>query len=99
MNDFFETICAALASSEAQKMISDQTKDIDNLVLKEAIECSMNVVVFGLVSHLASVKIPFVQSHPLTLIDFRKIHMYVNRKPFLRAHKTKLRKINKGVKK
>ena len=98
MSDFFETICTVLASSEVQEMISNQTKDVDNIVLKEAIESSMNVVVFGLLSQLSSLKIPFVPFHPLTLIDFRKIHRYVNRKPFLRAHKKRLRKINKGFK-
>lgn len=47
--EFFETILYMTAYNEAREQIQEYTKDIDSPVLKEAIEGSMNVLVFGLV--------------------------------------------------
>ena len=50
--EFFETILYMTAYNEARQVISEYTKDIDNPVLKEAVESSMNVLVFGAVMHM-----------------------------------------------
>lgn len=50
--EFFETIIYMTAYNEARQYIREYTKDIDSPVLKEAIEGSMNVLVFGMVFKL-----------------------------------------------
>lgn len=50
--EFFETILYMTAYNEAREVISEYTKDIDNPVIKEAVESSMNVLVFGAVMHM-----------------------------------------------
>lgn len=47
--EFFETILYMTAYDQAREQISSFTKDVDNEVLKEAIEGAANVLVFGLV--------------------------------------------------
>lgn len=47
--EFFETILYMTAYSEAKSIMSEYTKDIDNPILKEAIESAMSVAVFGAV--------------------------------------------------
>ncbi len=49
--EFFETILYMTAYNEARQVISEYTKDIDNPVIKEALESSMNVLVFGAVMY------------------------------------------------
>jgi len=50
--EFFETILYMTAYNEAQTLIKEYTKDIENPVIKEAVESAMNVLVFGAVMHL-----------------------------------------------
>jgi len=47
--EFFETILYMTAYNEARSIMQEYTKDIDNPVLKEAIESAMSVAVFGAV--------------------------------------------------
>ncbi|MBN1839489.1 MAG: hypothetical protein JW802_05535 [Campylobacterales bacterium] len=47
--EFFETILYMTAYTEARSIMQEYTKDIDNPVLKEAIESAMSVAVFGAV--------------------------------------------------
>lgn len=47
--EFFETILYQTAYLEARTIMQEYTKDIDNPILKEAIESAMSVAVFGAV--------------------------------------------------
>lgn len=47
--EFFETILYMTAYQEARTIMQEYTKDIDNPILKEAIESAMSVAVFGAV--------------------------------------------------
>jgi len=47
--EFFETILYMTAYTEARNVMQEYTKDIDNPILKEAIESAMSVAVFGAV--------------------------------------------------
>ncbi|AFL69758.1 hypothetical protein [Sulfurospirillum barnesii] len=47
--EFFETILYMTAYEESRKIMKDFTKDIDNPILKEAVESAMSVSMFGLV--------------------------------------------------
>lgn len=47
--EFFETILYMTAYNEARSIMQEYTKDIDNPILKEAIESAMSVAVFGAV--------------------------------------------------
>ena len=47
--EFFETILYMTAYSETRSIMQEYTKDIDNPILKEAIESAMSVAVFGAV--------------------------------------------------
>lgn len=58
--EFFETILYMTAYEESKKVIHEFTKDIDNPVLKEAVESSMNVLVFGAVMHLVKMQEDFI---------------------------------------
>ena len=49
--EFFETIITIVGYEESKKIIQSFTKDIDNPILKEAIESSMNVLVFGAIMY------------------------------------------------
>lgn len=50
VNEFFETLVTLAAYDGAREIIKKTTKDLDDGILKEAIENSLNVVAFGLVS-------------------------------------------------
>lgn len=47
--EFFETILYMTAYTETQKIMQDYTKDIDNPVIREAVQSAMSVAVFGAV--------------------------------------------------
>lgn len=47
--EFFETIIMMVGYEETKKIIHEFTKEIDNPILKEAIEDSMNVLAMGLI--------------------------------------------------
>jgi len=49
--EFFETIIMMVGYDESKKIIQAFTKDIDNPIIKEAIESSMNVLVFGVIMY------------------------------------------------
>lgn len=49
--EFFETILYMTVYEESKKIIHEFTKDIENPVLKEAVESSFNVLVFGAVMY------------------------------------------------
>lgn len=59
-DEFFETILYMTAYEESRKVIQGFTKDIENPVLKEAIESSMNVLVFGVVMELIKLQEGFI---------------------------------------
>ncbi len=46
-NEFFETILYGVGYDEARKQIEDFTKEVDNPIVKDAIQSAMNVLVFG----------------------------------------------------
>jgi hypothetical protein len=60
-SEFFETIIYMTAYNEARTYINDFTKDIDNNVLKEAIEGAANVLVFSLVFKLIQAQEDFIE--------------------------------------
>lgn len=47
--EFFETILMMTAYEQTKPIIAQFTKDIENPVIKEAVESSMNVLVFGMI--------------------------------------------------
>lgn len=49
--EFFETILTMVGYEESKKIIQAFTKDIENPIIKEAIESSMNVLVFGVIMY------------------------------------------------
>lgn len=49
--EFFETIITMVGYEESKKIIHEFTKDIENPIIKEAIESSMNVLVFGVIMY------------------------------------------------
>lgn len=49
--EFFETIIMMVGYEESKKIIQAFTKDIENPIFKEAIESSMNVLVFGVIMY------------------------------------------------
>lgn len=49
--EFFESILYGVGYVEAQKVVQGFTKDIDNPVLREAVNDSMNVLVFGIMMY------------------------------------------------
>lgn len=49
--EFFETILYMTAYEESKTIIREFTKDIESPVMKEALESSLNVLVFGMVMH------------------------------------------------
>ncbi len=59
--EFFETIIYLTAYEEARSIISNFTKDIDNEILKEAIEDSLNVLAFGLIFYLIRAEENFIE--------------------------------------
>lgn len=58
--EFFETLIYLTAYEEARSLISNYTKDIDNPILKEAMEDALNVLAFGLVYELIRVEEYFI---------------------------------------
>ena len=59
--EFFETIIYLTAYEEARSIISNLTKDIDNEILREAIEDSLNVLAFGLIFYLIRAEETFIE--------------------------------------
>lgn len=59
--EFFETIIYHTAYNEAREQISSITKDIDNDVLKDAIEGSLNVLAMGMIFMLIRKQEDFIQ--------------------------------------
>ncbi len=90
---FFDDICREVAYKVIRKNTSELSKSFDNLVVAEAYESSMNVLLFGFLHYLSIGKnMPCLLS-PCLYKLIRK-----NRKKcFLKAHKSKLRKLNKKV--
>ena len=49
VEEFFEELLYATAYNEARQQVSNITKDVDNEVVREALESALNVVVMGVV--------------------------------------------------
>ena len=49
--EFFETIIMMVGYEESKKIIHEFTKDIDNPILKDALDSSLNVLVFGAIMY------------------------------------------------
>lgn len=49
--EFFETFIYGVGYNEGREQIADFTKEVDSPLLKDAIESSMNVLVFGAIMY------------------------------------------------
>ncbi|ATB68881.1 hypothetical protein SJPD1_0767 [Sulfurospirillum diekertiae] len=58
--EFFETIIMMVGYEESKKIIQGFTKDIENPILKEAVESSMNVLTFGFIMQAVRTQEAFV---------------------------------------
>lgn len=89
--EFFDVLLQAVASQEAQKLSLDLTKDIDNPLLTESIESSMNVLVFSLLFNaVKSSNVLKLKKSRLSKIGIKRIRV--------KAHKSRLRSKNKRYK-
>jgi hypothetical protein len=59
--EFFETLIYFVAYEEATKIIHNLTKDIENDVIREAVESALNVLAFGLIFELIRMEESFVE--------------------------------------
>ncbi|WP_456400162.1 hypothetical protein [Persephonella sp.] len=59
--EFFETLIYLTAYNESLDIIKNYTKDIDNPVLREAVEDSLNVLTFGLIFYLIQTEEKFLE--------------------------------------
>jgi len=59
--EFFETLIYFVAYEEASKIIRELTKDIENDVIREAVESALNVLAFGLIFELIRMEEAFIE--------------------------------------
>jgi len=59
--EFFETLIYFTAYEEATKIIGSLTKDIEDPVIREAVESALNVLAFGLIFELIRMEEDFVE--------------------------------------